>query len=140
MKIAVILGYYLNDDGSPNVELIKRMDLTTLMYKELHPDYILLSGGIANKKAGISEASVMKELLLKRNINENILLLEEQSTTTKENAIYSAKILDEYNIDELIIVSSLDHFINQPYNTIKYFVDEINNKDIKIVIYTKDLS
>ena len=139
MKIAVVLGYWLNNDGTPAMELRKRIDLAYEMINEMHPDLVILSGGVANKRAKRSEASVMFDLLREKGVDEALLKLEDESKTTLENAINSSKIMEGLDIEELIIVSSLSHFTDQPYNPIKYFYKYLPNKNAKIIIYTKSI-
>ena len=138
MRFAVVLGHWLNDDGTPDDELLERMMITNEMINKLHPDKVILSGGIANEAAGISEAAVMKNVLVdKYHFGEDLFILEDKSTTTRENAKYSGEILINYDVDELIIVSSIDHFTERSYNAFKFFVDNVKNKDVTFMIYTK---
>ena len=64
MLVAVVLGNRLNDDGTPTELMLKRMQLTLEMYVKFNPDKIILSGGLANKKAGRTEAQFMREYLV----------------------------------------------------------------------------
>ncbi len=138
MKFIIVLGYWLNNDGTAHEELRQRMYLTLDAVKRLNPDKIILSGGIANKKAGVSEASVMFKILTEElKLSKDLFILEEKSTTTKENALYSAEILKQYEVEEVTILSTIDHFVDQPYNVIKLFTKYITNKNINIMIYTK---
>lgn len=137
MKIAIILGYCLNDDGTPRDKMIERLNITLNMISELHPDKIICSGGIANKAAGISEASVMSKWLIEHGVDKDMLILEDKSGSTHGNALYSMPIALEYNPDEIIIVSSMDHFINRPYNTMEYFNNMLEGRNINFVVYTR---
>lgn len=66
MIIAVILGNRMNNDGTLSDLAKKRLDLAEKLYKEISPDRIILSGGLANPKAGIAEAKAMYEELMRR--------------------------------------------------------------------------
>ena len=137
MKVAIVLGYYLNDDGTPRQRLINRLELTLDMIKDLNPDKIIVSGGIANKKAGVSEASVMGKWLIEHNVSKDKIIYEEKSGSTRGNAIYSMPLAFELNPGLVILVSTMDHFVDQPYNTIAYFNDMFEDKNINFIIYTK---
>lgn len=137
MKVAIVLGYYLNDDGTPRQRLINRLELTLDMIKDLNPDKIIVSGGIANKKAGVSEANVMGKWLIEHNVSKDKIIYEEKSGSTRGNAIYSMPLAFELNPDLVILVSTMDHFVDQPYNTIAYFNDMFEDKNINFIIYTK---
>lgn len=54
----------------------------------------------------------MKEVLLKNNVKEEIILIEDKSTTTEENIINSIEILKNNNLIEnktIILVSNQAH-------------------------------
>ena len=74
-------------------------------------DKILLTGGIG--VAGyFNESEYMKEVLLKNNVKEEIILIEDKSTTTEENIINSIEILKNNNLIEnktIILVSNQAH-------------------------------
>ncbi len=134
--VFVVLGNYLNDDGTPSNILIKRLTLTIEAFNKFHPEKIIVSGGIANEKAAVSEAHVMKEYLLKQGFNKDLIIEEDKSMSTRENAVNSMKIIDELGENEVMIISSVEHFINYNYNVLKYFVDSspINHT---FMVYTK---
>lgn len=136
MKVAIILGNRMNDNGSISTTMKKRLDLTLELIKELTPDKIIVSGGIANKIANVSEASKMEEYLINNGIDKNLIIQENKSLTTKENAEFSCEIIDELNADTIIICSTIEHFIDMPYNPVKLFNDYLKNKNAKIMIYT----
>lgn len=136
MKVAIILGNRMNDDGTISTTMKKRLDLTLELYKELQPDKIIVSGGIANRIAGISEASKMKEYLIDNGIKEDLIILEDESRTTRENALYSVPKALELNPDTIIVCSTIEHFTQVPYNTVKFFSDELQDKDIRLMVYT----
>ncbi len=132
MKIAIILGYWLKDNGEIDTPLKERLDMTLNLYLEYHPEKIIVSGGIANKKANVSEASKMKEYLVLHGIPEDRILLEDQSRSTYENAKFSVPIALKYHPDTIILCTSIDHIARQPYNTIQYFSDWINEVDPRL--------
>ncbi len=136
MKVAIILGNRMNDDGTISETMKKRLDLTLKLYQELKPDKIIVSGGIANEIAGVSEASKMEEYLVNNGLNKDLIIKEDQSHTTRENALFSVPIALSLKADTIIICSTIEHFTLVPYNTIKYFSDAINNSNVKIMIYT----
>lgn len=136
MKIAIILGNRINDDGSITEILKKRLDMTVTLYNEYKPDKIILSGGIANKKVNASEAEKMREYLLEKGLPDDILILEDKSLTTFENAKYSIPIAMNYNPDTIFVCSSYDHFLYPGFNVVKIFGDAINNDNIHLLFYT----
>ena len=108
----VVLGYELNPDGSVTDELVGRCQ-TALDCAEKYPNsYVAVTGGgtaLYNKKA--TEADSMAEWLVENGLDEDRLIIENQSQTTVENAQFTCKIIsEEYpQIKELAIVSSEYH-------------------------------
>ena len=140
--IIVVLGNYLNDNGTISETLRTRLELA-LSASELYlPAYIVLSGGMANKAAGITEAFAMEKYLINKGIDQGILIKEERSLSTYQNAIYTIQILEEFTFSKLVIVSTIEHFTY--YETLKYFNDAINEnsilktKNIEVIKYTNE--
>ncbi len=141
-NVMVILGNWMNDNGTISTTMRQRLELALVAYKDFGPAYIVVSGGMANAKAGISEAQAMYNYLVEKGIDKNIIIKEDQSMSTYQNAIYTMKKLENINFKNLIIVSTIEHFVS--YQTIKYFNDAaynneiIKNKNINIMIYTNN--
>ena len=141
-NVMVILGNWMNDNGTISAIMKQRLELALVAYKDFGPAYIVVSGGMANAKAGISEAQAMYNYLVEKGIDKNIIIKEDQSMSTYQNAIYTMTKLENINFKNLIIVSTIEHFVS--YQTIKYFNDAaynneiIRNKNINIMIYTNN--
>ena len=138
MIAIVALGNRMEDDGSLSFIMKKRLELLCEAIQKFHPDYIICSGGLANPLAKITEAKAMKNYLIQKGVAESLILFEEKSLTTKQNAEYSMGIINNLLVDEIIIVSSLEHFIKYDYNVLKYFVDVNHSKKYIWHIYTKE--
>ncbi len=76
-----------------------------------HPEAKAILSGGQGKGEDITEASCMKEKLVAMGIDESRLYLEEKSTSTKENFMFSKKLLDEIapNTKEITVISSDTH-------------------------------
>ena len=90
-NIMVILGNWMNDNGTISATMRKRLELALAAYKDFSPSYIVVSGGMANSKAGISEAQAMYDYLVEHGIDGNIIIKEDQSMSTYQNAEYTMK-------------------------------------------------
>ena len=108
----IVLGFELNDDGSMQDELLGRLEVA-LNCSEQYPNaYILCTGGgTALLNDQVTEAGLMGEWLLSHGLDEDRLILEDQSRTTAQNALFSYKILlTEYpQVDSVVLVSSHYH-------------------------------
>lgn len=102
----VVLGYRLNPDGSMDDELVARLD-KAIEVAGSRDGYILCSGG--NTTNTRAEADAMKEYLTGKGIDGSRILTEDRSRTTIENVICSRKILEEYGIKDIVIVTSSYH-------------------------------
>ena len=125
MLVAVILGNRLNDDGSITAIMERRLQSALKMNELFCPDYIIVSGGVANEKAGVSEAQKMCDYLIERGIPSDKIILEDKSLTTKQNAEFSAPICAKLHATELLLCTSLEHISRNFLNPIKLFQKEL---------------
>ena len=143
MTVAIVLGNWLNDDGSISKILEKRLAMTKELYFGKEIDKIIVSGGLANYKAGISEAEAMAKCLIRDGVNEDDILIENKSKTTNENAIFSVPIAKSLGAKKIIIVTTIEHFTVYSYNPIKMFRNAIEKnyeEDVRLMIYTDGLN
>ena len=132
MLVAVVLGNRMNDDGSPSQLMLKRMELTMEMYNQMHPDKIIVSGGFANKKAGITEASFMRNHLILQGIPEDVIVEEGNSMTTQQNAIFSVPMAKEMGAKSIVVVTSAEHMSRAFLNPLKLFQKQLKGSNIRL--------
>lgn len=125
MLVAVILGNRLNDDGSITDIMERRLESALKLNKLFKPDYIVVSGGVANAKAGVSEAQVMRDYLVERGVSDEKIVLEDKSLSTKQNAEFSVPICAKLNATEILLCTSLEHMSRGFLNPIKLFEKEL---------------
>ena len=139
MLVAVILGNRLNDDGSMSQILLGRLQMALRINCAFSPDKIILSGGVANEKAGTSEAQVMYDYLVQNGIDENKLILEANSLSTKQNAQFSVPIAVAQGATEIMVCSSNYHISRKILNPIKLFEKELaKHPNIKLSAFCQD--
>ena len=136
MKVAIILGNRINDDRSLSKFMIERLEMGIKVNEQFSPDYIIVSGGVANPIAGISEAKAMYDYLTNKGIDGNKIIIEDKSMTTKENALYSIPIAKELKATQIIVVTSIDHYAFRSYNVIELFHNALGNENIELLFYT----
>lgn len=138
MKIAVILGNRMNDDRTLSRRMLARLNLALKLYAEESPDFIIVSGGVANKKAGISEAQAMKDWLIKNGIPDGVIIKEDRSLSTKQNAEFTVPVLKEKNADKLILCTSREHINRKFLNPIRLFRRALQKQgcELAVNIYT----
>lgn len=135
--ITIVLGNRLNDDGSISLIQEERLKMALEIDKEFKPDYFILSGGLANPKAGRTEADAMREYLLKNGINSDRLIVEGKSLTTVENARFSVPIAKKMGADIIIVCTSLYHLSDPYYKAIVSFEEELKGTNITLMTYSR---
>lgn len=108
----VVLGFQLEPDGSMRQELIDRLTVAKTC-AEQYPDSVILctGGGTASNNPNVTEAGAMAAWLTEQGIPEERILVEDQSQTTAENALFSYGLLKEKapQVQSVVIVSSDYH-------------------------------
>ena len=108
----VVLGFQLNPDGTMRNELIER--LTVVLHSaEKYPNaYIVCTGGgTAFENPSATEAGEMAKWLIAQGIDPKRVIVEDNSLTTAQNAIFTYDILTtQYpKVHKIAIVSSDYH-------------------------------
>ena len=141
MKVFVLLGNRMNDDGTLSEKMVLRLNLCVKYYNENKPDKIIVSGGIANPKAGVAEADKMEEYLLKAGIPQEVIIKEDKSLTTKQNAEFSCPKAKELGADTMVLCTSKEHMTRWYLNPVKLFkryLKKYEASNIKLETYTND--
>ena len=108
----VALGFQLNADGTMREELIERLGVVRAS-AEKYPNALIVctGGGTATENEAATEAGKMAEWLTENGIAAERIIVEDQSLTTAQNAIYTYDILSQGypQVNQLAIVSSDYH-------------------------------
>lgn len=89
----IVLGAGLRGE-EPSKALRFRLD-TAYEYAMKNPTAIIVVSGGQGKNELVAESTAMKRYLVKKGVAEERIIEEDQSTSTKENMIFSKAILDE---------------------------------------------
>ena len=93
LKYIIILGAKVNGT-KPSGALSQRI-WTAARYLERNPECISVATGAKGDDEGISEAECIRENLVRLGIDENRIILEEKATDTRENLLFSLKLIGE---------------------------------------------
>ena len=108
----VVLGFQLAPDGSMREELIERLTVAARCAAQ-YPNALIVctGGGTASQDASATEAGRMADWLIENGVSAERVIVEDQSLTTAQNAVYTLNILaGQYpQVKELVIVSSDYH-------------------------------
>jgi uncharacterized SAM-binding protein YcdF (DUF218 family) len=108
----VVLGFQLNPDGTMKDELIQRLKVALSSALKYPNAYIVCTGGgTAYENDSATEAGEMARWLEEQGIAKERIIVEDNSLTTAQNAIYTYNILtsDYPSVRYIAIVSSDYH-------------------------------
>lgn len=102
----IVLGAKVNGTY-PSLSLKARLD-TAVEYLMKYPDSRVIVSGGKGPDEGISEAECMYNYLVSRQIEPERIIMENQSTNTKENLEFSGEYLDMKK-DSVVLITSDFH-------------------------------
>ena len=108
----VVLGFQLNPDGTMKDELIERLKVALASANKYPKAYIVCTGGgTAAENESASEAGEMAKWLAEQGVDKKRIIVEDNSVTTAQNAIFTYDILTSLypSVKKLAIVSSDYH-------------------------------
>ena len=108
--------------SSDDAILNDRVNLAIDLFKNKRINKIIICGGIGffDKKNKIPEAIKAKKILMKNNIKEQDVIIEDKSRTTYENIKYGINLVDDTN--DLLLITSNFH-IKRSLGVIKKLTD-----------------
>jgi len=106
-KAIVMLGARVLPSGQATPALQYRAHKAAELYLQGRAPLIIFSGGSINGLP--SEATVARELAVAAGVPPEACVLEEQSRTTHENAVFTAPLLKSRGIDEALLVTDAFH-------------------------------
>lgn len=134
MRVGIILGYRLNDDGSRTARLDKRCELAMKYHQEFGLDKLIVSGSVANPYTTISEAQAMEDYLVSHGFDKDLIIKEEKAMTTWDNMKYGMEIARKLGATTIVVITTYDHYLLY-YNTVKICAEAINDEKINMVLY-----
>lgn len=106
----IILGCRVNGDV-PSAMLMQRIN-AAYSYLEKFPNAVAIASGGQGSDENTSEAECIRVYLEKKGISSDRIIIEDNSTSTRENMLFSRQILEEMGISgEIAIVSNEYHLL-----------------------------
>lgn len=112
--VIVVLGAGLSRDGRAGYALTRRSAHAAELWHQGLADSIICTGGVAQNQIR-SESDGCLDVLLRHDVPESAVILEDKSASTEENAIYSREILLGNGFDSVILVSDSYHLFRARY-------------------------
>ena len=100
----LLLGLKLNPDGSPRKELLLRIQTAARCYREGLALLVIPCGG-QTPGTPVSEAAVMRDLLIEQGVPAQAIRLEDRSQLTVENFVNARGLLEAARPRVLIVTS-----------------------------------
>ncbi len=109
----VVLGFQLEPDGTMREELIERLKVVLNSAKKYPNAYIVCTGGgTAFENETATEAGEMSKWLIENGVDKKRIIVEANSLTTAQNAIFSYDILTtQYTSVKYLAIVSSDYHI-----------------------------
>lgn len=108
--VIVMLGAGLEPGDRPSRAMNRRIQQAADLYGRGLAPQLICSGGVGAGR-NRSEAAVCGDGLQERGVPVGAILLEENSHTTEENALYSAALIAERGWQRVIVVSDGYHLL-----------------------------
>ena len=131
--ILIILGAKVKEGGVPSLSLKNRLDVA-YDYLVQYPHVQAVVTGGQGKDEDQTEASAMYTYLVNKGIEPTRILLEEQSTSTYENLLFTKQLLSD-ELKQATIVSNDFHLTRAAYlaNMLDIEVDTLAAKTPAVV-------
>lgn len=105
--VLVVLGCRVYGER-PSLSLRERLDAAAEYLKKKEDAICIVSGGKGEGES-ISEAECMYRYLVKKGISEERIIREEESTSTRENLLFSKRILEERGLGTDIAIATSEY-------------------------------
>jgi uncharacterized SAM-binding protein YcdF (DUF218 family) len=112
--IIIVLGAGLRRDGRPAWALTRRAERAAVLWVDGIAPMVLCTGAQAEGHPR-SEADGCREVLMRQGVPESVILMEENSRSTEENALYSNQILSERGLSSAVLVSDSYHMLRSEW-------------------------
>lgn len=89
----------------------QRMQRTVELYQQGYAPIVVISAGtlVLEGSETLPEAEVMRQQAISLGLSEDVIVLEDQSNSTLENALFTKQILESQEIKSIILVTSAYH-------------------------------
>ena len=126
-SIGVVLGGGISKRGKLLYDSKTRIKKELQLLKTNKVQKLILSGKCSYGNRKTTEAKLYQEYLVKRGVNRDKLILEEQSTDTIGNSVYSKKIIIKQKLPKNIVVVTSNYHLKRALMVFKHiFGKEFN--------------
>ena len=116
----IVLGCRVQPDGTPSLALQARTRKAVELYNKGYADKIILTGGVGDYAPAESVAA-MQYATAALNVDSSVFVLEQESTSTEENAEFAKKAFPSG--DTVLVVSDSYHILRSEKVFGRYFTE-----------------
>lgn len=109
--VIIVLGAGLRRDGRPGPALIRRGSQAADLWHAGVAPRLICTGGFPTTFITRSEADACFDVLTERGVPADAIIMEENSRSTHENAVYSRQIMTENDWETAVVVSDSYHML-----------------------------
>jgi uncharacterized SAM-binding protein YcdF (DUF218 family) len=109
--VIVVLGAGLRGDGRPGPALIRRSEQAAALWKDGKAEHIICTGGYPMIRTPRSEADACAEILRGEGVPADVIIEEDRSRSTEENAMYTREVMEANGWKTAVIVSDGYHLL-----------------------------
>ena len=103
----IVLGAQVKPDGTPSLQLQWRIDAAAEAWKERECLIVVCGAQGSNEPA--TEASVMRDELIKQGVAADMILMDEESFNTRQNIANAVTLLEGHAARHVVVVTSDYH-------------------------------
>lgn len=103
----IVLGNPAKDDGTPSAILQTRLDKAVTLFNDGVSRHVIVTGGAAHNF--YLESEVMANYLAKHGVPEELIIQDQISLNTIDNAANCKKLMDLYDLKTALIITSKFH-------------------------------
>ncbi len=107
-RTVIVLGCQVLESGQPSLILQNRIDAAAA-YLRSHPNAVCIASGGKDDSETVTEAACIREALLRASVDPARIYVEDESTSTEENLIFSARLIAENDLPTDVAIAS-DNF------------------------------
>ncbi|OMF19878.1 hypothetical protein BK127_02950 [Paenibacillus sp. FSL H7-0331] len=109
-EVGIILGSSLkNNVATPSLQ--ERLDGGIKLFKDGKIKHIIVSGGLDRTEFQLTEAEGMRNYLLEHGIADNVIMMEQEATSTYENLLFSQRFMLQQKWNSAVLITHRYHML-----------------------------
>ena len=103
----IILGCRVKPEGPS--QMLRTRTLAAARFMEQHPDCVCIASGGRGGDEPMSESEAIRDILIEYGISPDRIIMEDKSTSTRENFSFSKELIKERGLPEKIAIATSEY-------------------------------